>query len=141
MKSGQLARVIVLAVASIVTGLAAAAGPPALQTKSQGSITYVSGGVGDDQMAAMKALAPGFNLSLTFASAKTGEYLANSLVTIEDANGQVVLRDIADGPLFYVSLPPGRYTITAETDGSSQVRTVNITDRRMNRIVLYWGVA
>jgi hypothetical protein len=94
-----------------------------------GDIAYLSGGIGSDQSAAFKEAMPRYPLSLEFAqhtAANGNEYLANVPVTIADMHGKTVLHANARGPFMLVSIPGGRYVVTAHHDGTTQQRTVDI---------------
>lgn len=94
-----------------------------------GDIAYLSGGIGSDQSTAFKDAMPRYPLSLEFArhSASDGnEYLANVPVTITDTHGTALLTTQSRGPIMLVSIPQGRYIVTASHDGNTQRRTVDI---------------
>jgi hypothetical protein len=94
-----------------------------------GDIAYLSGGIGSDQSTAFKDAMPRYPLSLEFAqhSASDGnEYLANVPVTITDTHGTALLATQSRGPIMLVSIPQGRYVVTASHDGNTQRRTVDI---------------
>jgi hypothetical protein len=114
-------------------------GPPALQAQQQGNITFVSGGAGDEDRSALKQVENQYNLRLLFA-ARNGDYLANVAVTLADARGGAVLDTIADGPIFYAHVPPGRYRLTVSNQGQSQSRDVTIGNGAM-RQDFYWATA
>jgi hypothetical protein len=94
-----------------------------------GDIAYLSGGIGSDQSTAFKDAMPRYPLSLEFArhSASDGnEYLANVPVTITDMHGATLLTTQSHGPFMLVTIPQGRYVVTASHDGNTQRRTVEI---------------
>ncbi|WP_063619591.1 hypothetical protein [Paraburkholderia mimosarum] len=99
--------------------------PPA---QHMGDIAYVSGGIGSDQSAAFKAAMPRYPLSLEFAqhSADGNEYLADVPVKIADMHGNPLLSTRTRGPFMLVSIPDGRYIVTASHDGNTERRTVDI---------------
>jgi len=113
--------------------------PPALQAQQQGNITFVSGGAGDEDRDALKQVENQYNLRLLFA-ARNGEYLANVAVTLSDAHGKAVLDTIADGPIFYAHVPPGRYRLTVSNQGQSQSRDITIGNGAV-RQDFYWASA
>jgi hypothetical protein len=113
--------------------------PPALQAQQQGNITFVSGGAGDEDRDALKQVESQYNLRLMFA-ARNGDYLANIAVTLSDARGNAVLDTIADGPIFYAHVPPGRYRVTVSNQGQSQSRDVTI-GAGATRQDFYWAAA
>jgi hypothetical protein len=99
--------------------------PPA---QHKGDIAYLSGGIGSDQSAAFKTAMPQYPLSLEFARHSTGgnEYLANVPVKIADMHGTPLLSTRTRGPFMLVSIPDGRYIVTASHDGNTVRRTVDI---------------
>ncbi len=59
-------------------------------------------------------------------------------MTIGDSKGKTLVEAVSDGPGFYATLPAGRYKITADNNGTKQVKPINVTGRNLNRLVLYW---
>jgi hypothetical protein len=112
---------------------------PALQTQQQGNITFVSGGASSDDRDALKQIESQYNLRLMFA-ARNGDYLANIAVTLSDARGNAVLDTIAEGPIFYAHVPPGRYRLTVSNQGQSQNRDLTIS-KGATRQDFYWASA
>jgi hypothetical protein len=95
-----------------------------------GDIAYVSGGIGSDQSAAFKDAMSRYPLSLEFTqhtAANGNEYLANVPVTIADAQGKTLVTTRTHGPFMLVSVPEGRYVVTAKHDGTAQQRTVEVS--------------
>lgn len=124
--------------ASLWTTSATAANVPAGQAATP---AYISGGVGDEELAEMRSRAKEFNLRLLFAEKQTGSYMAGVKVTIESAGGGKVLDAQADGPLFYTNLPSGNYRITAEANGQKQSRTIAIPKNASREWSVYWAPA
>lgn len=85
--------------------LAQAAQPPPM----------VSGGVGSESRDEMAAVANDYSLHVVLAT-RSGSFLANVQVEIADEAGNLVAQTVSDGPLLYVDLPPGRYTVEATRD-------------------------
>jgi len=104
--------------------------------ESQG-VRYVSGGVGEDERAALEAVQDQFNLLLTFA-VKGGAFLSAVEVGIQDRSGATVLQAVSDGPYFYTALPTGTYVVTASLDGQSSRRTITIAGGRSVRASFFW---
>ena len=88
---------------------------------NQGSIQYVCGGVGEGSLQKMQAQAAKFNLGFWMVKGPQGEYLAQVPVKIM-RDGKVVARFTAGGPLCYLKVPAGTYTIEGRHDG--QLRTI-----------------
>ena len=116
----------------------AQAGLPPVQ--QQGSVQYVSGGIGLDESEAMKAAAKDYPLALTFAAQRDGkaDYVANVAVTISDAHGKSVLQVTAEGPYMLVKLPAGNYKISATYNGQAQQREVSVQNSGTARAVFEW---
>ena len=113
--------------------------PPALAVQRQGNITFVSGGAGDEDRDALRQVESQYNLRLLFA-ARSGDYLAGVAVTLRDARGNAVLDTIAEGPIFYARMPPGRYRLTVSNQGQSQSRNIGIGSGAV-RQDFYWASA
>ena len=89
-------------------------------------------------MQAIREMKDDYNMQLDFAMEKTGAYLADIKVTIEDSKGKTLVEAVSDGPDFYATLPAGRYKITADNNGTKQAKSINVTCSNLNRLVLYW---
>jgi hypothetical protein len=113
----------------------AQAGP---MVKSYEGITYISGGVGDDELQNLQAMAKSYDLKLVFA-AKSGNYLADTHVVIKDSQGKIVLETVSDGPWFLAKLPAGQYTITAITAGKPEIQKVAISPVGHTVHYFYWA--
>lgn len=105
-----------------------------------GTIRYRTGGVGDAESSAMKAVAPDYPLAMTFAVriGSRDAYTAAVRVRITVADGAPVLDVVSGGPFLLVNLPEGKYRIDADCDGSSQSRAVEITRGGHRSLVFVW---
>jgi len=65
-----------------------------IKPQTQGDVTFVSGGVGEDEHKALRAIQGQYNLHLTFAVKGSGEYASGVKVKIEDAKGHTFLDTI-----------------------------------------------
>jgi hypothetical protein len=99
--------------------------------RSQGSVTYVSGGIGKDESDAMKQAASRYSLAIEMASPASprAQYVADVKIDIRDQRGATVLSTISDGPILLANLPPGRYTVNAARNGASQQRNIVVGSR------------
>jgi len=100
---------------------------------------FVAGGIGLDQSEPMKAAARDFPLSITVA-AKSGAYLADSHIRIDDARGKVVLDTHLNAPYLLVDLSPGKYSVEATHQGTKQQRSVDIAANSPAKIVFSFDV-
>jgi len=128
--------------AAAETGSAAVAGDAPsgkLAVKQQNGISYVSGGVGDEEQDALEQ-AKGFNLELTMAST-SGKYEGATDIKIENAQGKPVLAVQTDGPIFLAQLPSGEYVIHATAQGTTTTRKVAVPSSGRARETLTWPAA
>ena len=126
----------------LLLGLAPfAAGADELQVHTQGNVSYVMGGVGEEHAQAMQAVRRGFPLSLLFVrkDKPKNAYLADIPVTVKDARGKVVLDATSGGPFLYVKLPPGRYTVSATHEGKTRTARVYVPRNGHRRMVFEWA--
>lgn len=93
------------------------------QTSASG-IQYVTGGIGDGQQQALKAMQSQYNLRLTFARKGGGNYLADVKVSVTGKGAS--FEGVAQGPMLFVKLPPGAYQVTAEYGGQRQSQAVTL---------------
>jgi opacity protein-like surface antigen len=105
--------------------------------KQQNGITYVNGGVGEEEQAAMKAQRADYNLLLTFATKQSGAYRSDVQLDIMDAKGANLVTAANAGPMFFARLPAGTYRISAAAEGKTFKRTVKVGSAP-KEIVLHW---
>ncbi len=103
-------------------------------------ISYMSGGVGTEEREQMKKLAEAYNFGLSFAG-KSRQYLSDIKLTILDADGNEIVDTIADGPWFYIQLPPGSYHVKAMfKDKTREVKNLRIPKAGRVLRTLFWDV-
>jgi hypothetical protein len=108
------------------------------QIRQSGSVSYVSGGVGDEEFDRILSLGRDFNLKLLFAT-RSGAYLSDVNITLMDTRGQRLLDAKTDGPLFYAKLPAGRYQIEASSNGTTLRKSVAVTAQGQRKVDLRWN--
>ncbi|WP_174873087.1 carboxypeptidase-like regulatory domain-containing protein [Vogesella oryzae] len=111
---------------------------PRSQTTAAG-VRFIAGGIGHEQQQAMSAVQSGYNLRLTFARPKSGEYLADVRVMITDSKQNSVLDTVANGPFLYARLPAGNYKVTAMFEGQQQSRKVSVGAYQQPPQVFYFA--
>ena len=129
-----------MAAALFFTPFVQAASPAAAQ-ETAGNVSYISGGVGEDEAAAMKSAAAGYPLELQFVQKATprDEFLADVKVRITDRARNVVLDAVASGPFLLAKLPAGTYQIEADHVGVVKRQTVDIRPGKHQRSVFVWS--
>jgi hypothetical protein len=102
--------------------LAALAGPASAAVKPQmpaeqyqGSVGYLTGGIGQSEAQAFERQMGRHRLAIELLehAGRAEEFTADARVRIVDARDRKVLDTKAAGPFLLVDLPPGRYSVTA----------------------------
>lgn len=102
-------------------------------------IAYYSGGIGDSDPDTIVSLGKDYNVRLTFAIERSGGYVADVKVTIENTKShETVLDVISGGPLFFAKLPDGNYKITAQLDGAQQTKSITLRKGLPRGAVFYF---
>jgi len=125
---------LILILPFIFLGLPVAAQQTSIVPQTQGEVTYVSGGVGDDEREVMKTMRADYNLSLLFTVKGTGEYISDAKVCIKDAHGAVLLETVVDGPMLYAKLKPGHYSISVDRDGHVMKNRVTLSGKKLTAL-------
>jgi hypothetical protein len=105
---------------------------------TQGSIAYLSGGIGSDEAQAMKDAAANYPLTVELAAAgpERDPYIADARVEIRDLQGNAVLNTTTEGPFLLVRLPSGTYTLDVEWNGAQKRKTVQIAADKRQHLML-----
>ncbi|HSH06256.1 MAG TPA: carboxypeptidase regulatory-like domain-containing protein [Burkholderiales bacterium] len=106
--------------------------------QAQGKVRYVSGGIGVGERLELAAMHAEFNVHMTFAVRRAGNYLADVAVRVEDASGRALLDALSDGPWLYARLAPGRYRLRAAYAGVEQTRAFQVRAGGHTELYLYW---
>lgn len=86
-----------------------------------------SGGVGDEERAAMQSQAGRYSMRMIF-SESNGQYIVADHVSLRKQGAEVMSMNNA-GPLLYAQIPPGQYALTVSYRGVTQTRNVSIGSR------------
>lgn len=102
-------------------GMAAAQATTLPPERQAGGVSYVTGGVSDDEAALFKQARSGYPLAIELLRNQAGkhEYTADAQVRVFDRAGKLVLDAKAEGPFMLVRLPPGQYRVQATLDGQT----------------------
>jgi hypothetical protein len=111
-----------------------------LEVQTAGGITYITGGVGDEEVAQLKATEKEYNLHILM-SAPGGAFISDVSLHIADASGKEVLASDGVGPYFYAKLPVGAYTIVLTSEGESKKLPVKIKDNSNVRQTVQFKVS
>ncbi len=142
MKARSIVMTNLLAASALALMLPAAAAPagklPAAH--KEGAVTYLSGGASEKEASAIKHAARNYPLELEFLqkAKPKDEYLSNVKVRIKDAKDKMVLDTTSNGPFMLATLPSGKYMVSAERDGKTENRSVEIAPKEHRRVVFEW---
>ena len=108
-----------------------------LEVQHQGTIPYVSGGIGREESDAMEAAQRDYNLRITSAD-RSGHFYGNTHVVVQDTQAQTLL-DITGGPFFYAQMPQGHYVVKGTTDdGQTNTQKVSIVGKKPAVVQFRW---
>jgi len=99
--------------------------PLPLDIQSSNGVTYVNGGISDEELAELKSRAKDFNLHVML-SAPAGEYISDVSLRVVDAKGQELISISDAGPYFYAHLQPGSYTLETSQNGDAVPKKVKV---------------
>jgi hypothetical protein len=109
-----------------------------IQRQEQSGVTYLSGGIGEDEAKAIQQ-ATGYNLHMTFSIGPEGKFVPDVDVVIQKAQGATLLTLSQAGPLVYVQLPPGKYTVIATRNGEEKRDTTDVGNGTARNLVFHWN--
>ncbi len=81
-----------------------------IELQTSGYISYLSGGIGDEDLDELKAKKNDFNFHLLM-NAAGGAYVSEVVLRVLDKSGTAVLTVNDAGPYVYANLKPGAYTL------------------------------
>lgn len=127
-----IAALFVPCVLTSTVGFAQTAPSPAVRN----GVTYVTGGIGEDEVQAFHEAAAKYNMRITLAS-KTGHYLSDVDVKIVSGQ-QEVLAVRTEGPFLFASVPPGRYEVVARERHLTEKKQVVVPSHGGVDVRFYW---
>ena len=127
--------------ANCLLALPAAESWSMFEGRGAGGEPYATGGVGDEERASLIRRRLDFNVWITTAARQSGAYLANVRVKVLDAANRVVLETALDGPLLFIRLAPGRYTIEALLEEQKQQKALTAGAQGHHELYFYFDVA
>ncbi|BDB23364.1 hypothetical protein CTP10_R06930 [Cupriavidus sp. P-10] len=104
--------------------------PPrdAMVQRTAGPVTYICGGVAEDEQVALQRQSRNYNMSLLFTQGDRGEYLSDVDVKLMRGNKEVA-SFVADGPRCLLKAPSGTYNVRATYQGRTKTATVSTGGR------------
>ncbi len=143
LSSSKALLLLMLGAGLAISAVPAVAAPaaPLPPEHSVGNVTYLSGGIGKDEAAAMKQAAAHYPLEVMFLAKEKDRhdaYKAGDTVKIWDHSGKIVLDTQIDGPILLAKLPPGKYKVEAIDRGRTEERTVSLDPDKHARLNFEW---
>lgn len=120
----------------LISGSVFAQPTKTLSTKS--GMQYMTGGIGEEEVAVMRRHAKQFTLNLLFSEGTSGRSVTDLNVNIYNEQDALVFRIIGSKPMLYVNLPAGTYTILANNNGQKLRHKLTVEDNMNQRIILNW---
>ena len=88
-------------------------------------VEFITGGIGKEEMGMFKTQEREYSLRVR-ATIKQGHYISDALIRAVDSSGETLLQAEMDGPLLFAKLAPGKYEVSAEWNGETDTRSINI---------------
>jgi hypothetical protein len=110
---------------------------------SHADVTFVTGGIGDDELQAIEASKADYNLHVMSASS-SGAFVGDSRVVITRKVGKETeeMLSVVAGPILYVRLPAGSYILEAKLGDQTKKQNFTVTKKGVAaRVHLGWKVA
>jgi hypothetical protein len=108
-----------------------------LDVQTMGGVTYITGGIGDEEITQLKASKKDYNLHI-LVNAQGGAFISDVDVNIADGTGTTILTARGAGPYFYAKLVPGSYTVTVNDATQSKKFALKVNDgSHFDRVVRF----
>lgn len=141
MKSTTSTKLLATMLATLVIGVSAASAATTLPSSQNfAGIEYLSGGIGQDEVQAIKGVERNWPLTLEFATKDKSRatFAANVKVLIRNDKGHAVLEASGVGPLLLARLTPGHYSVEAHFAGKTMLQKVEVIEGHPTKAVILW---
>lgn len=106
--------------------------------KSAQGINFMTGGISEDEVIALRPYIKKFNLRLIFSEGTSGRSATPVNVNIYDLESKLVFRIAGAQPQLLVDLPAGTYTILASYNGEKLRHKFDLATDEHKKIILNW---
>jgi hypothetical protein len=106
--------------------------------KSPQGVKYMTGGISEDEVIALKPYIKKFNLRLIFSEGTSGRSATPVNVNIYDLDSTLVFRVAGAQPHLLVDLPAGTYTVLASYNGEKLRHKFELGTDEFKKIILNW---
>jgi hypothetical protein len=110
------------------------------QTQYSQGVSYITGGVGEEESSAILAEAKQWPLLLELSQLENGRgiWIFGSQIKILDTKNAVIFDAKADGPYMLINLTAGDYVIQASYLGVEQKRSISMKAGQSQKISIFW---
>jgi hypothetical protein len=126
LRKALLGVVCLLAVGQVLAVDEASVG---IKVRQQSGANYVTGGIGEDAEAFLE-ISPRYPIHLKFQQGGRDIQEKGVQVKVIDVKGEPLVEAMAEGPLFYVNPPSGRWKFEIAWQGQTLTQTKDLTGRR-----------
>ena len=119
------------------TGVIAAETVEPLIPESSEGVRYLSGGIGEDELAQIEAAKASYNVKILLAE-KSGHYISGVHLTLSTLLGDKLVDIPSAGPFVLLQVPGGTYQIEAAYEGHAQQQRITISGTRPLSTVFRW---
>ena len=109
-------------------------------TQSSLGISYISGGVGEEESKSMLVEAKQWPLMLELSQLKSGRgiWIFGAAIKILNTKQKLIFDTQAEGPYILINLNAGDYLIEATYEGVVQKRAIHIKSDEPQKISIFW---
>ena len=110
------------------------------QTQSSQGVSYITGGVGEEESTAILAEAKQWPLLLELSQIENGRgvWIFGSQIKILNTKNAVIFDAKADGPYMLINLTAGDYAIQASYQGVEQKKAISIKSGPVQKVSIFW---
>jgi hypothetical protein len=110
------------------------------QTQYSQGISYITGGVGEEESTAILTEAKQWPVLLELSQLENGRgvWIFGSQIKILNAKSAVVFDAKAEGPYMLINLTAGDYAIQASYQGVEQKRNISVKTGQSQKISIFW---
>ena len=105
---------------------------------SNSELTYLNGGIGIEESDAIRLRAPEFPIHISFSKGKDGESITDVDLHITNSAGFSVFESNSVGPLLYLKLPNGSYTINSKYGDVTLTSKIKVSGKKNVNLYLNW---
>ncbi len=109
-------------------------------TQSSLGISYISGGVGEEESKSMLVEAKQWPLMLELSQLESGRgiWIFGAAIKILNTKQKLIFDTQAEGPYILINLNAGDYLIEATYEGVVQKRAIHIKSDEPQKISIFW---